>query len=113
MTTISIRTRLFILAAFALLLVTSVVPALGQNAALGAISGVVRDSAGAVVSNASVQVLNTETGATRSLTTDSDGHYAATFLQPGIYEVILTGTGFGKIDQKNVAVQVGQIAAVD
>ncbi len=84
-----------------------------QNAALGNISGVVRDSSGAIVPNATVTVTNTGTGASRTLTTDSDGHYLASFLQPGSYEVVLTGTGYGRIDQKNVAVTVGSTNTVD
>ena len=85
-----------------------------QNAALGNISGIVRDNTGAVVSGATVVVTNSDTGAARTLTTDSDGHYNATFLQPGQYEVILGGDGsFGKVDRKGVAVTVGSNVSVD
>ena len=84
-----------------------------QTAALGNIAGVVRDSAGGVVAGATVVVTDTDTGASRTLTTDSEGHYAATFLQPGKYEVVLGGGGFGKVDQKNVSVIVGATATVD
>ena len=113
MTFPSFSQRLLALTAAALLIVSVAAPASAQNAALGNISGVVRDSAGAVVSGATVVVTNTATGATRTLTTDSEGHYLASFLQPGVYEVILGGGTFGKIDQKNVAVQVGGTIAVD
>ena len=88
-------------------------PAVAQNAALGNIAGVVHDASGAVVAGATVTVTNTGTGAKRTLSTDSDGHYTATFLQPGNYEVVITGPGFGTIDQKNVSVQVGGINTVD
>ncbi len=84
-----------------------------QSAALGNIAGIVRDASGAVVSNATVTVTNTGTGAKRTLSTDSDGHYTATFLQPGNYEVVITGPGFGTVDQKNIAVQVGNTNTVD
>ena len=110
--------RLFTLVT-ASLLAGSAVAVLGspvagaQTAALGNISGIVRDTTGAVVSGATVTVINTQTGASRDLTTDSEGHYAATFLQPGLYEVILGGGSFGKIDQKNVNVQVGDTRTVD
>ena len=66
-----------------------------------------------VVPNATVTVSNTGTGAARTLTTDSDGHYLASFLQPGTYEVVLSGTGYGKVDQKNVLVTVGSTNTVD
>ncbi len=88
-------------------------PAHAQSAALGNISGVVRDASGAVIPNAPVVVTNVGTGASRTLSTDSDGHYTATFLQPGQYEVVLGGGQYGKVDQKNVAVTVGNTVAVN
>ncbi len=100
-------------AAAALILVSAALPAAAQNAALGNISGVVRDSAGAVIPNVTVEIKNLGTGASRAITTNSEGHYAATFLQPGQYEVILGGGSFGKVDRKNVSVTVGATATVD
>jgi hypothetical protein len=105
--------RLLALASTALLLCALVMPGTAQNAALGNISGVVRDSAGAVIPNATVVVTNTATGASRTVTTNGEGYYSATFLQPGVYEVILGGGSFGKVDQKNVSVIVGTNATVD
>ncbi len=105
--------RLFSLVTASLLAGSATLVAGAQTAALGNISGIVRDSTGAVISGANVTVIDTQTGATRTLTTDSEGHYVATFLQPGIYEVILGGGTFGKVDQKNVNVQVGDTRTVD
>lgn len=107
------RRRLLSAAAFCLLSAAAAIPALSQNAALGNISGIVRDASGAVVPNAAVVVTNTGTGAARTLTTDSEGHYIAGFLQPGQYEVVLGGGAFGKIDQKNISVTVGGNNTVD
>jgi len=95
------------------ILAASAITASAQSAALGNIAGIVRDSSGAVVSGASVLITNLQTGASRTLTTDTEGHYAATFLQPGVYEVVLGGGTFGKIDQKNVNVTVGDTRTVD
>ena len=98
----------------ALLAGSSLVSVSAQNAALGNISGIVRDASGAVVPGAGVVVTNLQTGASRTFTTDSEGHYAATFLQPGVYEVVLGGGGsFGKVDMKNVSVTVGNTRTVD
>lgn len=105
------RAGAFAAATLAVAAVSSV--AYAQNAALGNITGIVRDSGGAVVPNATVTVLRIDTGARRYLTTDSEGHYAATYLQPGSYEVIITGAGFGRVDQKNVEVTVGTTNTVD
>ena len=43
-------------------------------------------ASGAVVQNATVVVTNNGTGSSRTITTNSEGYYSATFLQPGIYE---------------------------
>ncbi len=102
-------------AAAAATLAVSAVTASGwaQTAALGNISGVVRDAAGSVVPSAAVTVINVGTGAKKDLTTDTDGHYTATFLQPGTYEVVISSSGFGRVDQKNVEVTVGNTNTVD
>jgi len=113
MTLSSTSKRLLSVAALCLLSASAILPAAGQDAALGNISGIVRDSSGAVVAGASVVVTNLGTGASRTLTTDSEGHYTATFLQPGQYEVILGGGSFGKVDRKGVPVTVGSNVSVD
>jgi hypothetical protein len=105
--------RLLTFAASALLLASTALPASAQNAALGNIAGTVRDAQGAVIPNVEVVVTNTGTGASRTLTTNSDGYYSADFLQPGQYEVVLGGGSFGKIDRKNIAVTVGSTISVD
>ena len=85
-----------------------------QTAALGNIGGIVRDASGAVVTGIPVTVVDTGTGLKRSVTTDSEGHYAVGFLQPGTYEVIAGGTGnFGKSDRKGVPVTVGAPITID
>jgi hypothetical protein len=60
----------------------------------GQISGKVTDPNGAAVPGATVTAKNTGTGAERTATTDADGVYTMTNLQPGIYDVTATGTGF-------------------
>jgi hypothetical protein len=85
----------------------------GQTAALGGIAGIVRDATGAVVSGASVTITDVQTGASRTTQTDSEGHYAAGFLQPDTYEVVIGGGTFGKVDRKGVPVTVGATVSVD
>jgi hypothetical protein len=97
----------------AILLVAAARPVLSQTSGVGNINGTVTDSSGAAVPNAPVIVLDTDTGVSRSLTTNGDGAYSATFLQPGNYEVIFGGNGFGKVDRKNLVLTVGQILTVD
>ena len=108
----SLPKRLFAVV-FAVVLLLSQTVSMHAQAALGGIAGIVRDSAGAVVPNASILVTNTGTGAVQAATTDDQGHYAVNYLQPAVYEVALTASGFGKINQKNVRVEVGQVVTVD
>ncbi|WP_353068394.1 TonB-dependent receptor [Tunturibacter empetritectus] len=104
----------FLTCAEAVLLVASFgYPIAAQTAAVGNIAGTVTDTSGAAVPGAAVVVTNTDTGVSRTLATGSDGSYSATFLQPGHYEVLLGGGGFGKIDRQNLTVTVGQVLTVD
>ena len=84
-----------------------------QNAGTATITGNVTDTTGAAVPDATVSIINTETGATRTFTTNSAGVYTSAFLQPGKYEVVIGGGSFGKVDQKNVNVAVGQTITID
>jgi hypothetical protein len=87
--------------------------AFAQTSGVGNISGDVTDATGAAVPNATVTIINTGTGITREIRTNGKGEYLVPFLQPGSYEVIATAPGFGKVDRKNLTVNVGQILSVD
>ncbi len=65
------------------------------------------------MSSATITVINTDTGASRTLNANDQGQFTSTFLQPGHYEVIATGSGFGKVDRKNLNLTVGQVLSVD
>ncbi len=98
----------------AALLAAAALPAAAQTSGLGNIAGTVTDSSGASVPGATIVVTDTDTGVSRTLTSNSDGSYNATFLQPGHYEVVFGGGGtFAKIDRKNLVLTVGQILTVD
>jgi hypothetical protein len=105
------------LATSALLFVAAVLPLTprlqAQTSGVGNIAGTLTDSSGAAVANAVVIVKNTDTGVERTLTTNGDGAYTATFLQPGHYEVIAGGGAFGKVDRKNLVLTVGANITVD
>jgi hypothetical protein len=61
-----------------------------QTAVTGGLSGVVADSTGAIVPNATVTIVNTTTGDTRVLTTNAEGRYVASFLKPGKFSISAT-----------------------
>ncbi len=85
----------------------------GQAAGSGRISGTLTDPKGGVVPDASVTVMNTETGTERTLSTNEVGLYNAPFLQPGHYEITATKAGFAKVVRTNLSLQVGQTLTVD
>ena len=60
----------------------------------GQISGTVSDPTSAVVPNAAVTITNLGTNAVRSATTNSDGTFVVTGLQPATYEVAIKASGF-------------------
>ncbi len=89
------------------------IPAFSQTSGVGNISGDVTDSTGAQVANASITIINTDTGISRDTRANGQGEYLVQFLQPGHYEVIVSAPGFSKVDRKNLVVNVGQILTVD
>lgn len=108
-----ISKRLFALAFASVMLLCQALPMHAQSAASGTISGTVTDASGAMVPNATVTITDTDTGVTRQTTTTEAGIYTATFLQPGHYEVVVSGNGFSKVDRKNLVLTVGQTLTVD
>jgi hypothetical protein len=77
------------------------------------ITGRVSDPTGSVVPGATVTATNTETGELASATTTTEGVYTIPFLKPGLYTVAAELTGFRKVSQANVRLEVGQTAAVN
>src|SRR5262245_45923600 len=68
--------------------------ALSQTASTGALTGVVIDSAGAVVVDAQVKVINEATKEARAVATQSNGSYSLPLLPPGAYRVEFSKAGF-------------------
>lgn len=68
-------------------------PAFAQADA-GSISGTVKDASGAVVAGATVTAKNQATSVERSAQTGEAGQYVIPGLNPGIYEVTVTSSGF-------------------
>src|SRR5215213_8480959 len=79
-----------------------------SQATTGLIQGTVVDPNGAVVSSATVNVKNTETGFERTVSSNSDGFFSAPLLPLGRYIVTVTAGGFSNSVLENVEVNVGQ-----
>jgi len=105
--------RLIALVAAVVLTLSTSVTLHGQSAATGTITGTVTDSSGAVVPNAAVTVIATDTGVTHAVTGTGSGSYNVPFLQPGHYEVVISAPGMSKVDTKNLTLLVGQTLTVD
>src|SRR5262249_56776869 len=73
--------------------------------------GSVVDQTGAAIPNATVTITDKNTGATRTVTTDSNGNYSVAGLRPGTYDVAVDAPGFKKTSLQDVVVQPGQVAA--
>src|SRR6267142_7140427 len=99
-----------------LLLVLSLVPftlVWGQNIT-GSISGTVTDSSDAVVSGATVTIVNTDTGVTmRTVKTDNSGGYSAPLLPIGHYRVTVAAGGFSKSVRQGIELNVNDKLAIN
>ena len=99
------RKSLLALAAIFFAAILLVSPVFAQQEA-GQINGTVKDTNEAVIPSATVTARNTATNATRTVTTDNEGVYQITSLQPGLYEVAATKQGFQDA-KESVQVTVG------
>ena len=79
----------------------------------GEITGTVTDSAGAVMLKATVNVVDTQTGLKRTVTTNSAGQFRVTGLSPATYDISARMAGFGTEIRKGVTVAVGQTVVSD
>jgi len=100
----------FVAAVLALLMAFS----LGAFAQLetGSISGVVKDSSGAVIPGAQLTITSAATAAVRTATSDNSGVYTVTSLEPGLYELKVSQKGFGDFKQK-FAISPGVRSSLD
>ena len=90
-----------------LLVVLSAVINVGaQTSTTGDIAGLVTDPSAAVVTGVPIKLKNVDTGASAAATTNAQGSYNFSFLQPGNYSVSVSVAGFQKI-QKSVTVTLG------
>jgi hypothetical protein len=81
----------------------------GQTASL---AGTVSDPSGAVIPNAVVTVVNTETGLQREDKSDTQGRYTMDALPPGTYKLTAKATGFADTTVNGVRLFVNQPATV-
>src|ERR1019366_1708687 len=79
----------------------------------GTILGIVDDPSGAIVSGATVKLINLDTNETRTVQTSSAGAFTFPNLIAGLYRVDVEMTGFKRFVQDKVEVQVDVTTRVD
>jgi Carboxypeptidase regulatory-like domain len=87
-------------------------PATGQINT-GKVTGIVTDSAGAVVPGAKASAVNEQTGVSTTVRTLDTGSYLINFLIPGQYTVEIEAQGFGRTLERGVEVTAGGTARID
>ena len=94
-----------------LLLVTTLVNA---NAAGGVLTGTVTDPKGALVSGATITVLDAAGNQAHApVTTDARGHFKIEGLPAGTYTVVVSATGFKEVRRERVVIEEGKSVVTD
>jgi len=107
-----IRTLRFMFAAFVLVALCAM-GTMAQSTTTGAITGTVTNPNKEVVAGATVSVKNNGTNKEDTATTDDNGGFKITNLQPGTYTVTINGSGFAAFSNAAVVVEVGRSTPVD
>lgn len=75
--------------------------------------GTVSDESGAAVPNATLELTRTDTGITRTITSNERGDFTIPGLEPGVYRLAGEHAGFKRTVTDNVELLVNQTARVD
>ena len=104
-------TRVITVAGLALALCC--LPAVMAQSGRGVITGVVKDSSGAVVPGAEVVVTNMDTGVAFNSQTTEAGVYRIPYIPPGKYKAAVTLAGFKTALRENIEIHVTEAVTVD
>jgi len=106
------NTRRFTFCLAFIFIVLTGIAAFGQ-AGRGSVSGTITDPGGAIVQGAQIVLINHATGVSLHTTTNSAGFYTFISLNPGVYEVKASQTGFASVAQDKIVVDVDQVTQVN
>lgn len=99
---------------FILLLVVVLCPtAIIAQVDAGTISGVIKDSSGAVVPGATITLTNSATNLSLKTTTNGVGLYQFSAVRIGTYKLTAEAPGFAKMNQENAKLAIQQNLVVD
>ncbi len=79
----------------------------------GTITGTITDSTGAVVPEATVDVVNAATNARRTVKSNGQGGYSFVDLDPGTYNMTVSKTGFKQVTERNLVLHVADTTALN
>lgn len=99
----SLRSIISSSALFIIMLIPMVVFA--QSGPTGSMSGTVIDPTGANIAGATVTGVNTQTGAVRTVVTDSNGRWIMPVMTIGVYRFTIEGKGFKKAIRENIQIE--------
>lgn len=102
-----LRNKLSLMLTAMLLCICSGAVATAQTSK-GFVIGTVTDANDASVSGATVKITNTATGVTRETVTNAEGNFRLDAIDPGIYKVDVSASGFKTGTRENVEVQASQ-----
>jgi hypothetical protein len=79
----------------------------------GSMTGTITDPVGAVIANANVLAVESETQAQFTTITTGTGNYTLAEMPPGVYSVSVEVPGFKKFTQQGIRVQVATVDTID
>ena len=79
----------------------------------GSIVGTVTDTGGALIAGAQVQLTNKGTNARQDAVTSSAGTYTFINLNPGVYSIVVSSSGFKSAENSQVTVSIGGTTRAD
>ncbi len=88
------------------------VPMLAQSSTSGSIAGTVSDGTGPVP-GVTVELLSPAIQGTKVATTDSSGEFRFSLLNPGVYQLTASLSGFSPVQQRNIQVGLGRTVTLD
>src|SRR5260221_13930305 len=79
----------------------------------GTILGTIKDSTGGVITGAAITIINTDTSATQTVTSGTDGSFRIAALPVGHYNVRVEHAGFNSAVQNGLVLDVAQEAVLN
>lgn len=98
-----------VLITISMLLISSVV----SQTSTSALKGRVIDSTGSIVTGASVVLINNGNGLRKTFSTDETGSFNFTFIEPGLYDIEATFSGFKTYKQQRIPLEVGRTTEIN